>query len=90
MTIEGRHHPYRIPGIKTCIYSREVQGLRMGACRIGKYTPEPSRVITFKEVDINVPIDLVTNGIRALPNDAGKGPCRVSVLSFLICLTRIL
>ena len=57
--------------------------------RIGKQTPVPSRVITFKEVDINVPFDLGTNGIRALPSGAGKRYCRVSVLSFRICLTRI-
>ena len=44
----------------------------------------------FKQVDIiSTPFDLVANGIRVTPSGAGKKrQCRVSILSFGICLTR--
>ena len=56
--------------------------------RIGQYTSVPSRVITFKQIDINAPFDVVTDKIRSLPSGAGKKQCQASVLSFWICLTR--
>ena len=40
--------------------------------RIGNYTSVPSRVITFKQVDINVSFNLITNRIRSMPSGAGK------------------
>ena len=54
------------------------------------YTSVPSGAITFKRVDINAPFDLVTNRIRSMPSGAGKRQCRVSVLVFCVCLTRII
>ena len=71
------------------IYTRAPHGcLPAPMLRIGKYTPAvPSRVITFEEVEINVPFDLVTNRIRARPSDAEKRYYLVSVLSFLIYLS---
>ena len=36
--------------------------------RIGKYNSVPSRVILFKQVDINAPFDLIANGIGAMPS----------------------
>ena len=47
--------------------------LRMGGFRIGNYTSVPSRVVTFKQVDIiNAPLDLVTNRIGAMLGGAVK------------------
>ena len=64
------------------MYTRAPHGcLPAPMLRIGKYTLVPSRVTTFMEVDINVSFDLVTNGTRALPSDAGKRHCLPSVTS---------
>ena len=49
-----------------------------------------SRVLMFKHVDISTLFDLIANGTRAMPSGAGKRQYRVSVLSFCVCLTRIL
>ena len=58
--------------------------------RIEKYTSVPYCVIGLKQVDMNANFDLVTNSIRAMPSGAGKRQCRVSVLSFCICVHRII
>ena len=55
---------------------------------IGKYTSGPSRVIPFKEVDKNVPFELVTNRIRALPSGAEK-KALPSVSSQFSCLSHL-
>ena len=47
-------------------------------------------MITFEGVDINAPFGLFTDRIRSMPRGAGTRQCRVSVLSFCICLTRII
>ena len=66
----------------------------MGACQHpcsgSGNIPQYRVVITFKRVDIKAPFDLVTNRIRSMPSDAGKRQSRGSVLSFCICLTRII
>ena len=70
-------------------YSRAPHGcLPAPMLRIGKYTSVPSGVIMFKQVDINAPLDLVTNRIRSMPSGAGQRQCRVPVLSFCIYLSR--
>ena len=62
--------------IYMCIYTRAPHG-----CRIGKLTSMASRVITFKQVDINALVDLVTNRIRACQVVQGKdnAECQFSV-----------
>ena len=47
-------------------------------------------VATFFKRSINEWFDLSTITIRSMPSGAGKEQCRVSVLSFCICLTRLI
>ena len=57
--------------------------------RIGKYTSAPIRDYFFGS-NISTSFDLSTNRIRSMLSGAGKRQCRVSALSFCICLTRLI